>query len=56
LPFTASVQDLLHSSCSSSRVHPQACPQVGRMAVETLKKEKSANCGQDFFGPLASRG
>jgi hypothetical protein len=31
---------------------PHTFPQVGRLAVETLKKEISANCGHVLFRPL----
>jgi hypothetical protein len=34
------------------QTYPQSCPQVARMAVEILKKEKTANCGHDLFRPL----
>src|SRR5262249_1301458 len=34
------------------RSSPQPCPHVGRLAVEMLKKEISANCGHVFFRPL----
>jgi hypothetical protein len=43
------LQRFLEALPVGAKPFPHGCPQVGRLAVEMLKKENFANCGHDLL-------